>query len=133
MISAKSVIAIVDDDASICRAVKRLLRSAGMEANTFTSGQQFLEYMATVPWVRVQCVVLDVHMPGMNGLETQGRLLQNSDCPPIIFISAEENPQAREEALAAGAVAFLCKPVSDNVLIEALEAAMKPSDRGVET
>lgn len=133
MISAKSVIAIVDDDASICRAVKRLLRSAGMEANTFTSGQQFIDYMAMVPSVRVQCVVLDVHMPEMNGLETQWRLLQNGDCPPVIFISAEDSPETREEALAAGAVAFLRKPVTDDVLVEALRAAMKQCARGVET
>ena len=125
MIDAKSVIAIVDDDESICRAVKRLLRSAGMQADTFTSGQEFLDFVGTVPWIRVDCIVLDVHMPGMNGLEMHGRLLETGVCPPVIFISAEDNPRAREEAFAAGAVAFLPKPVRDEVLLESLRVALK--------
>ena len=125
MLDVKSLIAIVDDDESICRAVKRLLRSAGMQADTFTSGQEFLDFVGTVPWIHVDCIVLDVHMPGMNGLEMQGRLLETGVCPPVIFISAEDSPHTREAALAAGAVAFLPKPVRDEVLLESLRVALK--------
>ena len=129
MLDTRSVIAIVDDDESICRAVKRLLRSAGMEADTFTSGQEFLDFIDAVPWVRVECIVLDMHMPGMNGLEIHERLLQMGNCPPVIFISAEDNPLASEEAFAAGAVDFLRKPVKDHVLIESLHRALKRVER----
>ena len=94
MLDAKSLIAIVDDDESICRAVKRLLRSAGMQADTFTSGQEFLDFVGTVPWVRVDCIVLDVHMPGMNGLEMQGRLLETGVCPPVMGASSVALPLA---------------------------------------
>ncbi len=119
------MIAIVDDDESVCRALKRLVRSAGMEANTFASGQEFIELIEGMPWLRVECLVLDVQMPKMNGLEVQQRLAQSGNATPVIFITAHDEPGLREKALAAGAVAFLRKPFNDELLIKTLHEAIK--------
>jgi FixJ family two-component response regulator len=121
----KPLIAIVDDDESVCRAIKRLVRSAGMEANTFTSGQEFIDLVEGMPWLRVECVVLDVQMPKLNGLEVQERLAQNKNAIPVIFITAHDEPGVREKALAAGAVAFLRKPFNDELFIKTLREAIK--------
>ena len=121
----KPLIAIVDDDESVCRAIKRLVRSAGMEANTFTSGQAFIDLVEGMPWLRVECVVLDVQMPKLNGLEVQERLAQNKNAIPVIFITAHDEPGVREKALAAGAVAFLRKPFNDELFIKTLREAIK--------
>src|SRR5215831_21177390 len=106
----KPLIAIVDDDESVCRAIKRLVRSLGMEADTFTSAQEFIQIIGGVPWIQIDCIVLDVQMPGLNGLQVQERLLRDGRRIPIVFITAHEEPAVRERALAAGAVAFLNKP-----------------------
>ncbi|HEX9142916.1 MAG TPA: response regulator [Candidatus Binatia bacterium] len=121
----KPLIAIVDDDESVCRAIKRLVRSAGMEANTFTSGQEFIDLVEGMPWLRVECVVLDVQMPKLNGLEVQERLAQRGNAIPVIFITAHDEPGVREKALAAGAVAFLRKPFNDELFIKTLREAIK--------
>src|SRR6266705_4650365 len=104
------LIAIVDDDESVCRAIKRLVRSLGMELDTFTSGQEFIEMLEGMPWLHVDCVVLDVQMAGMNGLEVQGRLARSRNSLPVIFITAHDEVGVRDRAMAAGAVAFLRKP-----------------------
>ena len=121
----KPLIAIVDDDESVCRAIKRLVRSAGMEANTFTSGQEFIDLVEGMPWLRVECVVLDVQMPKLNGLEVQARLAQKGNAIPVIFITAHDELGVREKALAAGAVAFLRKPFNDELFIKTLREAIK--------
>jgi FixJ family two-component response regulator len=115
-------IAIVDDDASVCRAMKRLVRSLGMTAETFASGHDLIDLMHSMPSFRPDCVVLDVQMPGMSGLEVQQRLAGSG--LPVIFITAHDEITAREQALAAGAVAFLRKPFSDDLFIKALNAAL---------
>ena len=122
---SKPLIVIVDDDESVCRAIKRLVRSAGMEANTFTSGQEFIDLIEGMPWLRVECVVLDVQMPKLNGLEVQERLAQNRSAIPVIFITAHDEIGVREKALAAGAVAFLRKPFNDELFIKTLHEAIK--------
>jgi FixJ family two-component response regulator len=122
--NSKPLIAIVDDDESVCRAIKRLVRSLGMEADMFTSGQEFVELMET-PFAKVDCVVLDVQMPGLNGLEVQQRLARSGRSLPIIFITAHDEVGVRERALAAGAVAFLRKPFNDELLIRTLRAALE--------
>ena len=115
----------MDDDESVCRALKRLVRSAGMEANTFTSGQEFIDVVEGMPWLRVECVVLDVQMPKLNGLEVQERLAQSGNAIPVIFITAHDELGVREKALGAGAVAFLRKPFNDDLFIKTLDEAIK--------
>jgi len=121
----KPRIAIVDDDESVCRAVKRLLRSFSMDAETFSSGQSFLDLVEAMPSFQPDCVILDVQMPGMNGLEVQQRLIKSGHKVPVVFITAHDDLGAREKALAAGAVAFLRKPFDDQLLIKTLREAVK--------
>ena len=125
MSKTNPTIAVVDDDASVCRAISRLLRSLGMNADTFTSGREFIEHIETMPSFRPDCVVLDVQMPGMNGLEVQDLLIRGEHPVPIIFITAHDEMGVRERALQAGAVAFLHKPFNDELLIKTLNEAIK--------
>lgn len=125
MSMAKPRIAIVDDDESVCRAVRRLLRSLGMDAETFSSGQQFLDLLDALPSFRPDCLILDVQMPGMNGLEVQQRLARRGNKIAVIFITAHDELGVREKALGAGAVAFLRKPFDDELLIKTLREAVK--------
>ena len=123
--NAKPRIVIVDDDESVCRAVKRLVRSLGMDADTFTSGQEFIAVLKTMPSLDVDCVVLDLQMPGMNGMAVNERLAAIGSRLPVIFITAYDEAGARERALAGGAVAYLRKPFNDELLIETLRVALK--------
>ena len=125
MSKSNPLIAIVDDDESVCRAMSRLVRSLGMEANTFASGQEFVDRVETTPSFQPDCVVLDVQMPGMNGLEVQERLASSSNRLPVIFITAYDEPGVRDRALAAGAVAFLHKPFNDELFITTLRQALQ--------
>jgi len=125
MSQPRPVIAIVDDDESVCRAIRRLVRLLGMQADTFTSGQEFVEMLDGVPLVHVDCVVLDIQMPGMTGLEVQERLARSGHLLPVIFITAHDEVGMRERALAAGAVAFIRKPFNDELLIKTLDVVLK--------
>jgi FixJ family two-component response regulator len=121
----KPLIAIVDDDESVCRAMKRLVRSLGMNAETFTSGNEFMDLIEAMPSFDPDCVVLDVQMPGMNGLEVQERVALSRSSLPVIFITAHDEVGARERALAMGAVAFLRKPFNDELFSKTLNAALE--------
>jgi len=132
MSKTNPTIAVVDDDASVCRAISRLLRSLGMNADTFTSGHEFIKHIQTMPSFRPDCVVLDVQMPGMNGLEVQDLLVRGEHPLPIIFITAHDEMGVRERALQAGAVAFLRKPFNDELLIKTLNEAIKRGAGGPE-
>ena len=116
-----ALIAVVDDDAAIREAVQSLLRSVGFRAETFASAQDFLQ-SGRLP--DTACLIVDVRMPRMNGLALQQRL-RSAQCPiPIIFITAHGDAETRTRALRAGAVAFLDKPFSDEVLLDAVQAAL---------
>jgi FixJ family two-component response regulator len=119
------LIAIVDDDESVCRAMKRLVRSIGMEGDAFTSGREIIDVIEPTPSFQPDCVVLDVQMPGMNGLEVQERLASIGNPLPVIFITAHDEAGVRDRALAAGAVAFLRKPFNDELFIKTLRVALK--------
>ncbi|HEY7220249.1 MAG TPA: response regulator [Candidatus Binatia bacterium] len=125
MNNPKPLIAIVDDDESVCRAVRRLVRSVAMDAETFSSGQDFLDLLDAMPSFQPACVILDVQMPGMNGLDVQDCLARSDKLVPVIFITAHDEVGVREKALAAGAVAFLRKPFNDELLIKTLREALK--------
>jgi FixJ family two-component response regulator len=116
-----SLIAVVDDDAAIREAVQSLLRSVGFRAETFASAQDFLQ-SGRLP--DMACLIVDVRMPRMSGLALQQQLTR-AQCPiPIIFITAHGDAETRTRALRAGAVAFLDKPFSDEVLLEEVQAAL---------
>jgi FixJ family two-component response regulator len=115
----------VDDDESVCRAIKRLVRSLDMEADTFVSGQSFVDLMEAMPSLRIDCLVLDVQMPNLNGLEVQERIAKSGSRIPVVFITAHDDLGVRERALEAGAVAFLRKPFDDDLLVRTLREALK--------
>jgi len=123
--NSKALIAIVDDDESVCRAVRRLVRSVAMDAETFSSGRDFLDLLDAMPSFQPNCLILDVQMPGMNGLDVQEQLGKSGKSVPVIFITAHDEVGVREKAMASGAVAFLRKPFNDELLIKTLREALK--------
>jgi FixJ family two-component response regulator len=125
--ASKPLIAIVDDDESVCRALRRLVRSLGMSAESFSSGQEFIDVVEAMPLYEAACVVLDVRMQGLSGLEVQERLIHGGSRLPVIFITAHDDLKEREGALAAGAVAYLRKPFNDELFIKTLRVALSQS------
>jgi FixJ family two-component response regulator len=115
-----STIAVVDDDASLREALKGLLRSAGFRAEVFASAEEFLNAGRLRG---TACLILDVRMPGMSGVELQERLIASDPAFPIIFISAHGDEEVRALALERGAVDFLQKPFSDEALLDAIAKA----------
>jgi FixJ family two-component response regulator len=115
-------VVVVDDDESVSRAIKRLLRSIGVAAESFASGEAFLEALLSIPSYQPACVILDVQMPGLSGLEVQQRLAGSGI--PIIFITAHDDIGVREQALAAGALAYLRKPFGDEIFVKTVRAAI---------
>ena len=127
MDSKLPLIAIVDDEVSICRALLRLLRVANYRAESFNSPILFLESLAEhVP----DCVVLDLQMPLMTGVELQEHLRRLADPPPVIIITAHDEPETRERCLALGAVRYLKKPIEGDVLMCSIEEAVRGRRRG---
>jgi len=120
--SSSQLVAIVDDDRSVQNAVKDLMESAGLEARCFGSAEEFLE-----PDQRYQmaCIVADICMPGMSGLELQARLNADGSQIPIIFITSHGDAKMKSQAMKAGAVEFLSKPFDDEVLLEKVRHALK--------
>ena len=112
---------VVDDDESVRRALKRLMKSAGFKVDTFGSAREFLNTGGTN---RPGIMVVDVRMPEMTGLELQKQLAASGAKIPVIFISAHEDSRAVEMALAAGAEAFLYKPFDDRDLLAAVDRAL---------
>jgi len=118
----KPIVFVVDDDESVCKALRRLMKSAGYNVRTFTSAKDFLNQgCQNVPG----CLILDMRMPGMSGLELQERLADAGSEMPIIFMSAHEDISSREQGLRAGAVAFIKKPFDDYILIEKVDLALR--------
>jgi FixJ family two-component response regulator len=122
METPRARIAVVDDEASICKALDRLLRSAGMEVETYLSGMAFLKAVQTrYP----DCMVLDVHMPELDGFEVQSRLALCGIVVPTVVITGHYFAGSRERALAGGASAYLLKPIDDRLLLDAISDAIK--------
>jgi FixJ family two-component response regulator len=111
---------VVDDDDSIRRALKRLLRSVGYHALTFASAEEFLEF---APEPGDGCLVLDIRLPGMTGLDLQEKLASRGMGYPVIIMTAHDNPQWRESAEKNGAVAYLKKPFHEKILLDAIRLA----------
>jgi FixJ family two-component response regulator len=115
------MISIVDDDAPVREAIRRLIKSVGMNARAYASAEDFLSSNHAQD---TSCLILDVQMTGMSGLELQQQLTNNGYRIPIIFISAHSNGQIRNQAITAGAVDFLFKPFSEDALVDAVHAAL---------
>ena len=127
MTKARLLIAVVDNDEPVRKALMRLMRSAGLSVETFASGAEFLKSIETrLP----DCVVLDLHMPQMNGFNVQAHLAQKYAAVPVIIITGHDLPEARERAMAGGASAFLRKPVLDRTLLDAISAATSSAQPG---
>jgi len=115
------VVYVVDDDESVRRSLARLLRSAGLTAETFPSAQAFLD--RELP-DRTACLVLDVRLPGLSGLDLQGALTQTERIVPIVFITGHGNVPMSVQAMKSGAVDFLQKPFEEDQLLAAIDRAL---------
>lgn len=124
MNTAPPLISIVDDDESVRDALKSLFDSMGFHAEVFASGEAFLNspYMS-----QTDCLIADIRMPGMSGLQLQDQLNAANSSIPIIFISAHDDGGARARGLRAGAVDFLKKPFSEDALVRAISACLDKS------
>jgi FixJ family two-component response regulator len=116
------LVSIVDDDISVRRSTLRLLNSSGMRAEAFASAEAFLKSRRAE---ETGCLLLDVRMPGMDGLELQRRLSETGVLIPIVFLSARASEDEERRALQVGAAFFLRKPVSKDVLLNAIRAAFE--------
>lgn len=114
------LIAIVDDDPGVRGSVHSLLRSAGMEGVGFAAAEDLLDYGSPV---NLDCIVTDLHMPGMSGIELQKELTRRHWQKPVIVMTAYPTAAARQQALSGGACEFLTKPVDPDALLDAIAAA----------
>jgi FixJ family two-component response regulator len=120
------VVSIVDDDESLRRALRNLLRSVGFRVETFASAEAFLE---SIHQEETSCLVLDLRMPGMNGFELLSHLSGTGSRIPVVILTSLGDDEARQRSLESGAVAFLSKPVSGKALLDAVRAAMDQDGR----
>jgi FixJ family two-component response regulator len=121
MAKTRPVIAIVDDEESVRKAFARLMRSTGLAVETFDSGAEFLKSVETR---RPDCLVLDLHMPEMNGFAVQTHLTKAHPAVPVIIMTGHDSPNDRERAMEHGASGFLRKPVDERALLEAISTAV---------
>jgi len=120
--SEKTLVCIVDDDFLARESTVRLLRSFKFNVKALASAEEFLNSDCLA---ETACLILDVRMPGMSGLELQRQLAVSNSDLPIIFITAHEDEDQRRQALEAGAVAFLYKPLFEEALLDAIDTALK--------
>jgi DNA-binding response OmpR family regulator len=122
MSGRRIVVSIVDDEAAVRKALGRLLSASDLDAETFASGQAFLD---SLPNRQPDCLVLDLHMPGLSGLEVLHRLSWSDSRVPTIIITAHDEPETRIQCLAAGASAYLRKPLDGQALLAAVTNAVE--------
>lgn len=125
------IVAVVDDEEDVRHSLQRLLRSAGFEVLAYASGTEFLRHVTDSS---PDCVVLDLHMPRLTGLDVQAVLRERGLALPVVILTGNETAETRAAAMAAGVDGYLTKPVDDDVLIGAIETAMhrhgRPRDPG---
>ena len=122
-VAAPALISIVDDDESVRDALWGFLRSVGFTVNVFASAEEFLN---SDQLSKADCLILDVRMPGMSGIELQRQLVAGDYGVPVIFITAHEDEGIRAQAIEVGAEAVLIKPFSEEALLNAIHAALSP-------
>jgi FixJ family two-component response regulator len=119
---SKAIVFVVDDDLSVREGLERLLHAAGWEVETFASAKEFLAHRKeNIP----SCLVLDVGLPGLSGLDLQKRILEANREIPIVFITGHKDVPTSVRAMKAGAVEFLVKPFSEDDLLDAIRQAIK--------
>jgi FixJ family two-component response regulator len=116
------LVAIVDDEALVRRSLERLVKSVGCRSRSFASGEDFLEFGDRE---ETDCLILDLMLPGMSGLELQQRLEDEGWHIPIVFVSAHDRQQERTQALERGAITYLVKPFDGKVVLDAVQSAVK--------
>lgn len=116
-------VAIVDDEAPVRKALDRVLSASHISTRTYESGQQFLESLGSN---QPDCVILDLHMPGMSGHEVQSALKRGQGSVPVIIITAFDDAEARSKCMASGACAYLLKPLDEQVLLNAIATCTNP-------
>jgi CheY-like chemotaxis protein len=121
------IISIVDDDASVRIATARLLRALGFSAHAFASAKEFL---ASPRFKETACLIADIQMPGMSGVELQEYLIAHGHRTPIIFITAFPEDQIRQQAMNSGAIGFLSKPFDETRLLQCVEQALLKRQSG---
>ena len=117
----RPLVAVVDDEESIRKSLRRLFMAAELDAAVFGSGQEFLD---SLRGRQPDCLVLDLQMPGLTGLEVQRILAGSGARFPTIIITAHDEPEARARCLGAGVAAYLCKPLHDEMLLDAIAGVM---------
>ena len=124
MCQPRLMISIVDDEAPVRKALGRLLRASGFDVETFSSGPEFLDSLRRhLP----DCAILDLHLNGLSGLDVQQRLREENIRVPCIIITGKDEPGLDERVLASGAAGFLRKPLHDEALLAAINAAVPKS------
>jgi FixJ family two-component response regulator len=133
MLAPAPTIAIIDDDESVRRALRRFIDLLGFEAQTFETAEAFLASPFLPPGPAdetaeyFRCVILDLQLPGISGLELQKRLKLEGRHVPLVFITAHPNERARRQALKAGAIAFLHKPFEEQTFVDAINKGLAVS------
>jgi FixJ family two-component response regulator len=122
MVAAQELVCVVDDDQSVRRGIRRLFKSAGYSAETFASAE---DYLAREVFAGPICLVLDVYMPGLNGLALQHQLESRGTAEQIVFITGHGDVPTCTQAMGNGAVDFLMKPFDDHELIDAVARALE--------
>jgi FixJ family two-component response regulator len=126
----KKLISIVDDDESVRRTTTLLIQSFGFQAAAFESAESLLK---SGQLQETSCLIVDLQMPGMNGLQLQRHLAASGYKIPIIFITAYDSKESRQQAMQAGAVAFLSKPFNDELLLETIRGTLRESEPNAKT
>ncbi len=121
------IVGIVDDDESVRMAIRSLLRSLGFKVETFGSAEDLL---GSARLDDIACLIVDLRLPGMSGVDLQRQLLAAKRELPMVFISAHDDPVAQQQALTAGALAFLRKPFSEKALIDAIRSGLSHAEGG---
>lgn len=119
-------VAVIDDDASGCRALARLLRASGIQAITYASAEEFLHDQKRPAF---DCLVVDVQLPGLSGVDLQQCLTNGGSGPPTIFITASDDPGLRERAERLGCVAYLRKTASGHELLERIRSVFSTGEQ----
>ena len=125
MARPRLIIAVVDDEPAVRKALRRLFRSAGLEVESFADGQEVLTSLKRNP---VDCLVLDLHMPGLSGLEVLKQLGSSGVRVPTVVITGHDEPGVEAQVRAAGAAAYLNKPLDDHTLLSAVTEAVRGGD-----